>query len=351
MEFLEIGDRLKSERTRRGLSIDQVMADTKLSRSNLNAMEAGEFESLPHPVYAKGFVRNYANYLGLDGEELASYLDDLLPKAETDLAREPELPEPYEVPEDVSSSKKSWPSILLLLLLGLAMVGLVFYLNAGGKLFGSGQGQQTEIVQDSQAPAAEAEAQSSVADGQKAADAVKETDALAEEAQDVAGVDSDEVHDSSSAADDGAPAEGASADGGDSDATAPAGEPAAAEAASSADAAQDQQAGDMAGEMERQDDLAVAPEGESPASVPATDGMRVFSLIAKPGDASWMQVRVDDGPVKEYILRDGAGMNFRFANTLYVRLGNGGGVEAYLDGKDYPIDAEHGQVRTLIIPE
>ncbi|WP_419787822.1 helix-turn-helix domain-containing protein [Pseudodesulfovibrio sp.] len=75
MDFEEIGTILRNERERQGLSIEVVMDATKISKSNILAIENGDKTGLPHPVYAKGFVKSYARYLGLDAEELSMVVD------------------------------------------------------------------------------------------------------------------------------------------------------------------------------------------------------------------------------------------------------------------------------------
>jgi cytoskeleton protein RodZ len=61
-------------RLERGLSIEQVALDTRISRRFLEALEAEQFEELPAPVYVRGFLRSYANYMGLDPQP---FIDEL----------------------------------------------------------------------------------------------------------------------------------------------------------------------------------------------------------------------------------------------------------------------------------
>ncbi|GAB6125588.1 helix-turn-helix domain-containing protein [Humidesulfovibrio idahonensis] len=75
MNLLELGGLLKSEREKHGLSVRDVMEATKISRRNLNALEGGEIKLLPHPVYLKGYVRNYARLVGLDAEPLVAVVE------------------------------------------------------------------------------------------------------------------------------------------------------------------------------------------------------------------------------------------------------------------------------------
>jgi len=66
----EIGRRLKARREELGLTLEQAQAETKIRRRYLEALEAGNEQVIPGEVYVKGFLRFYANFLGLDGTAL-----------------------------------------------------------------------------------------------------------------------------------------------------------------------------------------------------------------------------------------------------------------------------------------
>ncbi len=65
-----LGEILRIQRERKGLTLDQAAADTRIREKFLKALEDGDYQSLPGAVYTKGFLRNYAEYLDLDQEEL-----------------------------------------------------------------------------------------------------------------------------------------------------------------------------------------------------------------------------------------------------------------------------------------
>jgi hypothetical protein len=71
----DIGSQLRAAREARSLSVEQVFKATRIKSVYLEAIEANRVSALPGPVQARGFVRSYANFLGLDGETLASALD------------------------------------------------------------------------------------------------------------------------------------------------------------------------------------------------------------------------------------------------------------------------------------
>lgn len=65
--MFEIGSTLREARERRRVGLDQAEAETKIRARYLRALEEEDFVSLPGPTYVKGFLRTYADYLGLDG--------------------------------------------------------------------------------------------------------------------------------------------------------------------------------------------------------------------------------------------------------------------------------------------
>lgn len=72
MDLTEIGNILREARERKGLSVEAVEEKIKVAPSVITALEEGNREKFPHPVYARGFVRSYATLLGLDHTELCA---------------------------------------------------------------------------------------------------------------------------------------------------------------------------------------------------------------------------------------------------------------------------------------
>jgi cytoskeletal protein RodZ len=64
----EIGNSLREARMRRGVDFAQAEAAIKIRSKYLRALEDDQFELLPAETYVKGFLRTYAEYLGLDGQ-------------------------------------------------------------------------------------------------------------------------------------------------------------------------------------------------------------------------------------------------------------------------------------------
>jgi cytoskeleton protein RodZ len=66
--LFEIGNSLREARVRRGVDFAQAELATKIRGKYLRALEDEQFEMLPAETYVKGFLRTYAEYLGLDGQ-------------------------------------------------------------------------------------------------------------------------------------------------------------------------------------------------------------------------------------------------------------------------------------------
>jgi cytoskeletal protein RodZ len=64
----DIGSSLREARTRQGLDFDEMEFRTKVRAKYLRALEAEQFDQLPGHTYIKGFLRTYADSLGMDGQ-------------------------------------------------------------------------------------------------------------------------------------------------------------------------------------------------------------------------------------------------------------------------------------------
>src|SRR6185437_12316651 len=71
----ELGAKLRGERERRGIGIDEVEAETRIRAKFLLALEEERFDVLPGPAYVRAFVRDYAEQLGLDPQEMVAELN------------------------------------------------------------------------------------------------------------------------------------------------------------------------------------------------------------------------------------------------------------------------------------
>jgi len=71
-ELASFGEELRREREIRGISLKEIADATKISKRFLEAIERNDHHALPAPVFTRGFVREYARYVGLNSEEMVN---------------------------------------------------------------------------------------------------------------------------------------------------------------------------------------------------------------------------------------------------------------------------------------
>lgn len=122
--MLRVGQRLHNERIKRGLSLDDAAKATKIRPSFLSAIEKGDYHQLPSPAYAQGFVRNYAEYLGLPKREILAIF-----RREYDEERELRiLPKGFTEQKINPFAKiKIQQKVLLIAIVFLFIIGYLFY--------------------------------------------------------------------------------------------------------------------------------------------------------------------------------------------------------------------------------
>ncbi|MGH9469584.1 MAG: RodZ domain-containing protein [Terriglobia bacterium] len=82
------GENLRREREMRAVTLQEIADTTKISVRLLEALENEEFSRLPGGIFTRSFIRSYANYLGLDQEQvIAEYELAAPPKGEEDFSR------------------------------------------------------------------------------------------------------------------------------------------------------------------------------------------------------------------------------------------------------------------------
>src|SRR5580765_6181195 len=71
-ELAAFGEELRREREIRGISLKEIADATKISKRFLEAIERNDHKTLPAPVFTRGFVREYARYLGLSSDDIVN---------------------------------------------------------------------------------------------------------------------------------------------------------------------------------------------------------------------------------------------------------------------------------------
>lgn len=164
-QLKEIGAYLRNHRQQQSISTEEVAAKTFIPSRLLKALEEGQSDQLPEPVFVQGFIRRYAEALNLDGTALArTFPANLLP-VKTDTSSQ-------DAPESVSSeqfaifneeigqkcglllesfsknlSRVGQPYILYILLMLVASSGLLYLVNKPQTAKPTPQKKSSPIVQ------------------------------------------------------------------------------------------------------------------------------------------------------------------------------------------------------------
>ncbi|PGT17262.1 helix-turn-helix domain-containing protein [Bacillus cereus] len=102
----ELGQKLKEVREAKGLSIDQLHEITKIQKRHLIAIEEGNYDVLPGAFYARAFIKQYADAIGLNGEELLVEYQSTIPQSEK---REVPQVSTGQKTQETMQKSSSWP--------------------------------------------------------------------------------------------------------------------------------------------------------------------------------------------------------------------------------------------------
>ena len=171
----KIGRFLEQTRKERGLSLEEVEQATKIRKRYLVGLENEDYAMLPDAVYAQGFLKTYANYLGLDGEALSRQLKShRKPRLERGIGYntqpESEFDEPLIVPRGLQGTEKRKvpTSAMITLLVAVLVLAVVI-----GALYFVGRSVQASRSEGDNSPAASGEDPPRQEEQQKVADKEK----------------------------------------------------------------------------------------------------------------------------------------------------------------------------------
>ncbi len=144
----KIGQVLEQARKERGLTLEEVEHATKIRKRYLVGLEREDYRVLPDTVYARGFLKTYANYLGLDGEELSrEFKDRRKPRRERGISYgapdQSEFDRPLINPGGLDTprrrttvSRGTISTLLVAVLMLAAVVGALYYVGRGVQISG-----------------------------------------------------------------------------------------------------------------------------------------------------------------------------------------------------------------------
>lgn len=329
MTLEELGALLRQERERQGVSLETAAAEIKISKKYLVALEEGVTKDLPHPVYAKGFVKNYARLLGLDSEGLGAAFSAHYAVDEDHLRDAPK----YEVRDTSPKVKERKTSLsgrvkpggfspplwlALPLALVFAGVGWFFFFSSFAKDFnmesvtGFFKSKFEAPATDTAKPGKTSSQQGQSSSGQNPAPAKPET-----------------KPEQKPAAKPEAPA-GAEASGVSREllaVTPGQSKPAAAQPAPEQD---------------------ITPEKLAAEAKFATQGNQTLEVNAT--QPAVLEVSAEDGQRRAFTLVKGQRITLRFSDKMTIRFQQAPAVAIKVNGKDYPLEGGKADGRTLQFP-
>lgn len=148
----EVSTKLKQAREEKSIPIEDIASKTLIRNVFLKALDEQRFEELPEPAYVQGFIRHYANAVGLDGNDVASDFSTIFQLLEVhedkDLSSKSDIHIPLFVPyilliiaasfglfhllkpKDTNTSNKNVPAIVRKLASSITLPSLTSPINA-----------------------------------------------------------------------------------------------------------------------------------------------------------------------------------------------------------------------------
>ncbi len=318
MDFKELGQLLRQQREQQGLTLEDVYQKTKISPSSLENIEQAALDDLPHPVYVKGFIKNYAHFLGLDSEQLSQ-----------EFARNLALHE--ETEEDTAENDLAFPEhkeqsrfwVLISVVVGIVLLTVLGYLlydlflrdpaQAPSQLE-SRQKVQEKLVTE-QGP-----------EGFEESEPGHSPEIIEGESEKIIEFEPLELVQKNDETEVGPEQDAISRD---------------AEPEQEVPEQEDEVIQEAAEVEEDAPVLQADPELEEP------DKAQHLEISAT--EACWLRAIVDN-ETEEMYLRPGESVSFKFWEQLQLRLGNAGGVKLFFNEEEFPFEAKSGEVLELNFP-
>jgi cytoskeleton protein RodZ len=137
--MFEIGNSLREARLRQQLDFPELEQQTKIRSKYLQALEDEKFDLLPAPTYVKGFLRNYADALGLEGQLYVDEYNSRFVTGEEDI---PLRPRDYQRRPQASGLRFEARGVVL----AIGAIAVVFALVIVAWKWGSGGNPQVQGI-------------------------------------------------------------------------------------------------------------------------------------------------------------------------------------------------------------
>lgn len=293
------GQKLKAEREKRSITLDQISLTTKIGTRMLQALEEDKFSQLPGGIFNKGFVRAYARCVGIDEEQAVSdYLEAAGESPRPPSEGEAASPAPRivlsEEPRGFGTSKQSsreLPWGLFAAALLVIALGLSVWTNR------KHQGTPAAAPAASSSPAAA----------------------------------------SNPAPTANVPSTGGAANSGNV--------VSAKQVAPSATI--NQTSGAITPEKARGKLSAMPSEAKAPAVPPGSAQPGEFTVLIQGKEDCWLSITADGKAMASYLLNAGEERTVHGRQLVVIKAGNVGGLDVSFNGKNLASQGESGEVKTL----
>lgn len=288
-----LGDYLKNKREAQNITLQEASQVTRIRKSILEAVENNQFDLIPPKVFAQGFIKSYATYLGLDGSEAVKRyfeaLDSLEPK---------QIPEEEVIQKNQSQPTLTLGRILLVVIVLVAVFNLWLLMRSpetenDTSLKNIPEKQPFSPVQSpsvaQQAKSGEESESLAISKG-KEGPLVTEEKPIPEE-QDMVVPAEEEI---------------------------------------------------------------TIPEKQSPEPSEvktAVNPSEEMALRIEAAEQAWMRIQLDQNEPFEALLKAGESYTVKAQNKFTLKIGNAGGVELFFNGKPLGNPGKPGEVVDLTLPE
>jgi len=293
----------KAVRESKGLTLRGISSSTRVSLSNLKAIENQKFGLLPEPIYTRSFIDAYARALDIDGKEILSLYDKYLESLEPDENRNKLL-------KKLAGKKRHTKFWIWLVIASCVIVFTgIFYLYQWSpdgsremrERASVGEVGNAEELQDVSGDVPSAPEKDDIA-------TEKDDKILETESPDLSGsTDISEVDDI-------------------------------------------KDAGQVI-EEDRQPEIEGEQQKEEAAPDEAVTGKEEpYTLVIEASELTWIQINRDEEPPFEVMLRPGERITEKASEKFGLIIGNAAGVDISFQGKSLGIIGEHGEVVHLTLP-
>ena len=283
-EDISLGSLLRRSREELHIELDEVVRVTRIRRHYLEALENEEWSELPpSQVFVKGFLRSYAEFLGLDKEMVINYYLRISPFQKD---------EPH-VLKEIRPQSARWYLIIIISILALALIAAIIYLNRSNISIVEKTFKYLEIQSLKEKRENTVEEEDNKGQDDKKKEVVFSKDEKVVEKEMETALKSKSV---------------------------------------------------VQNILLKESTIPIGKEDEKPLS-PG------FVLSANVNSKTWIAIYIDDEPAKEYLLQAGESIRWTAAKGFNILVGNAGGIEFFLNGKEVGYLGPEGKVVRVKQPE